>query len=72
MESAAKGIHGIGEAIRCNVNAAVNSSSGDKERVQRHEQIANKGVAEIDQGRAVRGSGEAYPGPGLGLGKVGR
>lgn len=65
VQSAAKGIHGIGEAIRGSAIAAIDSSSGDQEGVQKNKQIANKGTADIDQGRALEGSGAGYlVGPG--------
>lgn len=60
VQSAAKGIKGIGEAIRGSAIAAIDSASGDQEGVQKNKQIANKGTADIDQGRAPGGSGAGY------------
>ncbi|MCJ1453100.1 hypothetical protein MMC28_003445 [Mycoblastus sanguinarius] len=63
-KTAVMGIHGIGEAIRGNANAAMDSASGDTEGVQKNEQIANKGVDQMDQARAVEGHSGAHSGLG--------
>jgi hypothetical protein len=60
-ESIRKGvgmIHGTGEAIRGNFNAAVDSASGDKASATKNQEIAQKGVDEWDRG--YRGHG-TYP-----------
>ncbi|KAH8732517.1 hypothetical protein GQ44DRAFT_184777 [Phaeosphaeriaceae sp. PMI808] len=52
-ESLRKGvgmIHGTGEAIRGNFNAAVDGATGDKTAATRHKEIAQKGVDEWDRG----------------------
>jgi len=52
-ESIRKGvgmIHGTGEAIRGNFNAAVDEVSGDQAGVIKNKEIANKGVDEWDRG----------------------
>jgi hypothetical protein len=41
---------GAGEAIRGNINAAIDSSTGDRESAARQEAIATKGANEMDQG----------------------
>ncbi|KAF2748026.1 hypothetical protein M011DRAFT_525722 [Sporormia fimetaria CBS 119925] len=42
--------HGAGEAIRGNINAAVDSAAGDKDAVARDEAIASRGADEMDRG----------------------
>ncbi|OAL49482.1 hypothetical protein IQ07DRAFT_56684 [Pyrenochaeta sp. DS3sAY3a] len=52
-ESIRKGvgmIHGTGEAIRGNFNAAVDTASGDRASAVKNQEIANKGVDEWDRG----------------------
>jgi hypothetical protein len=58
-ESIRKGVgmvHGTGEAIRGNVNAALDQASGDKASATRNQEIAQKGVDEWDRG--YRGHGK--------------
>ncbi|KAF1959915.1 hypothetical protein CC80DRAFT_533217 [Byssothecium circinans] len=43
-------VHGTGEAIRGNVNAAVDSAAGDHEAAARNQNIAARGVDEIENG----------------------
>ncbi|KAJ4349828.1 uncharacterized protein N0V89_008447 [Didymosphaeria variabile] len=43
-------IHGTGEAIRGNFNAAVDSATGDRESAQRQQNIASRGVEEFETG----------------------
>ncbi|KAL5379663.1 hypothetical protein DPSP01_008360 [Paraphaeosphaeria sporulosa] len=43
-------VHGTGEAIRGNVNAAVDSATGDHESAQRQQNIAVRGVDEFEHG----------------------
>ncbi|KAF2016158.1 hypothetical protein BU24DRAFT_492303 [Aaosphaeria arxii CBS 175.79] len=43
-------VHGSGEAIRGNFNAAVDSATGDRESAARHQAIASHGADEIDHG----------------------
>jgi hypothetical protein len=52
-------IHGTGEAIRGNVNAAIDSASGDKASAVKNQEIAQKGVDEWDRG--YRGHGTLIP-----------
>ena len=42
----------------------MDSASGDTEGVQKNEQIANKGVDQMDQARAVEGHSGAHSGLG--------
>jgi hypothetical protein len=64
-ESIRKGVgmvHGTGEAIRGNINAAVDSAAGDKASATKNQEIAQKGVDEWDRG--YRGHGTytiSYP-----------
>jgi hypothetical protein len=49
-ESIRKGVgmvHGTGEAIRGNVNAALDQASGDKASATKNQEIAQKGVDEV-------------------------
>ena len=62
---------GIGEAIRGNANAAMDSASGDTEVVRKNEQLANKGVREMDQAQSTGGQAGAYPGPWSGPARTG-
>ncbi|KAF9740266.1 hypothetical protein PMIN06_010411 [Paraphaeosphaeria minitans] len=43
-------VHGTGEAIRGNVNAAVDSATGDRESAHRQQNIAARGVDEFEHG----------------------
>ncbi|KAF2271818.1 uncharacterized protein EI97DRAFT_504707 [Westerdykella ornata] len=43
-------IHGTGEALRGNINAAVDSAAGDHQAVARDEAIAARGTDEMDRG----------------------
>lgn len=43
-------VHGTGEALRGNFNAAADRASGDHVTAARHEAIASKGADEIDRG----------------------
>jgi hypothetical protein len=57
-ESIRKGVgmvHGTGEAIRGNINAAVDTASGDRASATKNQEIAQKGVDEWDRG--YRGHG---------------
>jgi hypothetical protein len=57
-ESIRKGvgmIHGTGEAIRGEFNAAIDNATGDKAAAAHHKEIAQKGVDEWDRG--YRGHG---------------
>jgi hypothetical protein len=59
-ESIRKGVgmvHGTGEAIRGNINAALDQASGDKASATKNQEIAQKGVDEWDRG--YRGHGES-------------
>jgi hypothetical protein len=49
-------VHGTGEAIRGNINAAVDNASGDKASAVKNQEIAQKGVDEWDRG--YRGHGK--------------
>ncbi|KAF2200704.1 hypothetical protein GQ43DRAFT_373167 [Delitschia confertaspora ATCC 74209] len=42
--------HGAGEAIRGNINAAVDSASGDRDSAARQQQIASSGLNEMEHG----------------------
>lgn len=53
LKSGLKGIHGIGEAIRGNVNAAVDHAAHDTTGEAQNSAIANKGEAEMRQGEAT-------------------
>ena len=48
-------VHGTGEAIRGNFNAAVDQAAGDKSSATKNQEIAQKGVDEWDRG--YRGHG---------------
>ncbi|KAF1978607.1 hypothetical protein BU23DRAFT_228826 [Bimuria novae-zelandiae CBS 107.79] len=43
-------VHGTGEAIRGNFNAAVDSATGDREAAERQQNIASRGVDEFETG----------------------
>ncbi|KAF2661135.1 hypothetical protein K491DRAFT_478787 [Lophiostoma macrostomum CBS 122681] len=43
-------VHGAGEAIRGNINAAVDSAAGEREGVTKNESIASRGIDEIEHG----------------------
>ncbi|KAH6616277.1 hypothetical protein C7974DRAFT_41662 [Boeremia exigua] len=43
-------VHGTGEAIRGNFNAAVDQAGGDRAGVEKNTAIASKGADEIDHG----------------------
>jgi hypothetical protein len=51
-------VHGTGEAIRGNFNAAVDQAAGDKSSAIKHKEVAQKGVDEWDRG--YRGHGMQY------------
>lgn len=55
----------MGEAIRGNVNAAVDAATGDRASAARHENIASRGVDEVEHGHyhGAR-AGAAQPGYG--------
>lgn len=60
-ESIRKGVgmvHGTGEAIRGNFNAAVDDVAGDKTGAVKNKEIAQKGVDEWDRG--YRGHGGSF------------
>lgn len=60
-ESIRKGVgmvHGTGEAIRGNFNAAIDNAAGDKTNATKNQEIAQKGVDEWDKG--YRGHGQSY------------
>ena len=48
---------GAGEAIRGNINAAVDAAAGDRQSAARNEQIASRGASEMDQGYHRAGAG---------------
>jgi hypothetical protein len=48
-------VHGTGEAIRGEFNAAIDNATGDKASATRNKEIAQKGVDEWDRG--YRGHG---------------
>jgi hypothetical protein len=43
-------MQGAGEALRGNINAAIDSAAGDRQGVSRDEAIASKGADEMDHG----------------------
>ncbi|ORY14259.1 hypothetical protein BCR34DRAFT_585876 [Clohesyomyces aquaticus] len=43
-------VHGAGEAIRGNINAAVDSAAGDRQGTVKNEAIASRGVDEMEHG----------------------
>ena len=53
VKSGLKGIHGIGESIRGNINNAVDHAAHDTTGEAKNQAIANKGQAEMRQGEAV-------------------
>jgi hypothetical protein len=59
-ESIRKGVgkvHGTGEAIRGEFNAAIDKAAGDKASATKNEEIAQRGVDEFDGG--YRGHGNS-------------
>ncbi|KAF2244334.1 hypothetical protein BU26DRAFT_554321 [Trematosphaeria pertusa] len=60
-------VHGAGEGIRGNVNAAVDSATGDHESAARNEAIASRGADEMDHGyhRHPRAAGPGQADQGL-------
>jgi hypothetical protein len=53
VKSGLKGIHGIGESIRGNINNAVDHAAHDTTGEAKNQAIANKGQVEMRQGEAV-------------------
>jgi hypothetical protein len=53
VKSGLKGIHGIGESIRGNINNAVDHAAHDTIGEAKNQTIANKGQAEMRQGEMV-------------------
>ena len=49
IKDAVKGVHGIGESIRGNVNTAVDSAFDDKAGEAKNRAVAQKGANEIDR-----------------------
>ncbi|PSN72098.1 hypothetical protein BS50DRAFT_569654 [Corynespora cassiicola Philippines] len=43
-------VHGTGESLRGNINAAVDSAAGDREGVAKNEAIAERGYQEFEHG----------------------
>jgi hypothetical protein len=53
VKSGLKGIHGVGESIRGNINNAVDHAAHDATGEAKNQAIANKGQAEMRQGEAM-------------------
>ena len=53
VKSGLKGIHGVGESIRGNINNAVDHAAHDTAGEAKNQAIGNKGQAEMRQGEAV-------------------
>ena len=54
----AESLQGTGEAIRGNVNSAVDTASGDRQSAAKNEAIASQGINEMEHGHQhVRGTG---------------
>ena len=53
IKAGAKGIHGIGESIRGNLNSVVDHAAHDTTGEAKNQAIANKGEAEMKQGEAA-------------------
>ena len=53
VKSGLKGIHGIGESLRGNINNAVDHAAHDTTGEAKNQAIAIKGEAEMRQGEAV-------------------
>ncbi|KAI9724363.1 MAG: hypothetical protein M1812_000431 [Candelaria pacifica] len=48
LKNQATRLHGAGEAIRGNINQAIDTAAGDKEGIRKNENVASVGVAEMD------------------------
>ncbi|KAI9759809.1 MAG: hypothetical protein M1835_000300 [Candelina submexicana] len=48
LKNQATRLHGAGESIRGNINQAIDAAAGDKEGVRKNENVANVGVAEMN------------------------
>ncbi|KAK2809074.1 hypothetical protein FQN50_004127 [Emmonsiellopsis sp. PD_5] len=56
IKAAAAGIHGVGESLRGNANAAVDRAMEDPEGVRKNEAIAREGEREVQTGEFSRGT----------------
>jgi len=56
IKSGLTGLHGAGEAIRGNVNQAIDSAFNDKEGTAKNQHVAERGLREMDDGQ-YRGTG---------------